>query len=224
MDWSKISLISSDSITHEIEGHGLCDFYPISVWRLGKIKKVASELAKSIATLTTDMEGEAGSHTVSNANGTNEFVRMPKSEQLSALHAREKHKAIDSLTTVFLEEKNMEEIACLVMESMRGEFEGFKDADARDFVKKVPMPTFVAMIIGMMKANRGIFGPFAKKTIQRVEDRLQNLVNNPMDDEDEAELASDSELPTESPNSDASPQASEQASVSELPTATSGPS
>lgn len=178
------AFLSPKCVEHEVNEETL-KFYPASLQTAFLVKDILRPLVSGIAQLLTDTTGDRG-HTSTRQGDFEQIVVNPSNVELSQWRAREKEKAILDFLDAFTEKKTTAVLCRIIMDSLRDDYpRRFEQKDVDNFRDSLDAETFVQLMVGVVKANKGIFGPFAetlKSAVQNATGRLQNL--NFLKDED----------------------------------------
>lgn len=204
----KPSFLTPTFEAHEVGGDTY-NFWPVSLRVLFKLRCVATPLAKSLSTLFsvrerdtiteshdwTDVEtGERGSTT----------KLLPASTELSeALHKR-RTAAIEELVIALTERSNLLIVGEIIMDSMREDFPRNPSKEQiAAFVDDEGMnvPTISALLVGVAKANKKVFGPLADtvsaslaKVVKEKVEAMQRDLEEPDDQDAQSETKEESTI------------------------------
>lgn len=161
------AFLTPKGICHEVNGIELM-FYPISISTAFNLKQVARPLASSFATLMSDNSGDRGHTSMTSKGQDGEDIEQitvnPMSVELANLRASQKEKAILDFIEAFTEPRSTNVIIRVLMDSLRDEFPRKQEQqDVEDFKDKLDTSTTMQLLHGVMKANKGVFGPFTKR-------------------------------------------------------------
>lgn len=156
-------------------------FYPVSVGAMFKLRDLLSPLGKAIATLTADTSKDGGRiirdigepfmfngkpYTIEGPDKTKNLVRDAETifeaitPSLAQLRDEQKSAAIQGLINAIMEEKNAMTVSEIIMDSLR--LRGTNKPPAQEFLTEIPFPVFCDFLVGVAKANKGVFEPMGK--------------------------------------------------------------
>lgn len=165
---SKFTFLTPNCVSHTI-GEKEYKFYPISVGLAFKLRSVAKPLTKALTTLLGDTKEDTGSiqRVVANAQGTSdqEIVIEPISADLARLRHEQRQKAVEELVEALTAEANLEIVGDILVDSLREDFPpGDKsNPTGKQFMAEITLPNVPDLLIGVAKANKGVFGPLVSK-------------------------------------------------------------
>lgn len=166
-NWKSAAFLTSNHIEHEVKGVKE-KFYPVSVKMAFKIKTLAEPLANAVmAFFRSDSSQDTGTReTISPVEGTalvaHQKVTEPISLQLAQFRAAQFASAVKDLFQAGCSEDTQKVLGELVMDSMK-EYFGDQKPTAEEFLAETPLDVLPDLIVGMVKANKGVFGPLALK-------------------------------------------------------------
>jgi hypothetical protein len=160
--WPKgLTFLEPKSTPHEVGGKKL-NFYPMSIGLAFKLKSIGKPLGAALSVLFTNDKNDAGTkiRLVANEHGTqdSEQIGEPISPELAALRLKQKSDAISNLIDAITADSTQELLGTVIMDSLRDQFKDSRPS-TEEFVTNVHMPQLVEMLIGVAKANKGVFGP-----------------------------------------------------------------
>lgn len=181
MSWKEhINFGEPTYIEHKV-GDNTLKFYPISVKTLFKLKAFLGPFGKAIATFTASNQndqarigremnapyvGDDGKpYKIAQSDKSFALVRDTETTieaidpKLAEVREAQRLRAIENITTMLSEEKNLETIAEIVIDSLR-----FPDRPppAQEFIREVPVPLMFEFVMGVIHANKGVFAPVGK--------------------------------------------------------------
>jgi len=143
----------------EVNGETL-KFYPASLQTAFQVKDILRPLVSGIAQILTDASGDRG-HTSTKQGEFEQIEVNPISVEVAQFRAREKEKAILDFLDAFTDKKSTMVLGRIIMDSLRDDYpRRFEVRDVEVFIDKLDIETFSQFLVGVVKANRGIFGPF----------------------------------------------------------------
>jgi len=185
----KLSFLSPTCITHEINGSNV-NFYPISLGLAFRLRTVAKPLVLAIQTLFATDKNDTGSTQKTTKRGEDSYdsetILAPITPELAALRSKQTADAVASLVDSILGDENLKIVGEILMDSMRDHFPpGNRDnPPPSEFIKEIEPSTAVQMLMGVLKANKGVFGPleramsgWTEKIKQKVESRLGGVAS-----------------------------------------------
>ena len=174
----RLSCFSPNFIEHEV-GTQTLKFYPVSVGMAFKLRTIGKPIARSLSILFSNTDRDVGTKDseVTNEDGSKDrqIEILPISDGLAKIRHEQRIDAIDGIVTALTEEKNAEVVAQIIMDSLCEVFpkdDKKKWPPALEFINSMPVPVLGAMIMGIIQANKDVFGPLADK----VTEAAQNAV------------------------------------------------
>lgn len=162
---------------HEINGTP-ARFYPVSVGLAFKLRRTAEPIAKALTVLFQDKNQDFGTKTTTDKE-TQQIVIEPLSPTMAEFRAKQSQQAWSDLLGAFTDEENMSVISEIIQDSLR---EDFPDPiPAKEFFARVPMTVMPEMLMGILKANKGVFGPLGK-TLENTLSRAKESVAAKIDE------------------------------------------
>jgi len=175
LDLSSVDFISdaaNTSVESQVKGKPK-SFYPLSTRRVLAFRSLAGKIASSVRDILYDYTQESGAQSERNQQkqvGSDMMTStvLPSTPALSETHRKFRMKSIEQLFESF-DDATVEALALGIMDSMRDDFprdkeKPFTTKDAKELVDTLPVSMFVECAIGVFRANMDSFGPFAKKT------------------------------------------------------------
>lgn len=184
MTWKdRCSFLSGATPTpHVVNGQTL-NFYPVSVGALFSLKEAAKKVGAALAVLFASDKNDAGTTErlfaadLKDQDGRplldekgkpfldREVVIQAVSPELVALRLDKSSNAVSTIVAAFTEDSELTNLGRLVMDSL---VETFPRGDASnppplEFVKTLSAESLVACLIGVAKANKGMFGPLGDR-------------------------------------------------------------
>lgn len=169
----KIGCFTPNFITEKVMDKDV-HFYPVSVGLMFKLREVGRPLARSLAVLFAKNEADMGSKNVilDNVSGgkDQEISVEPISEGLAKIRHEQRVDAIEGIVTSLTDPKNVTIVGEIIMDSMRDVFpRGDNDnPPAQEFMQQLPVPALTGCLIGVGKANKGVFGPLADQVADAI--------------------------------------------------------
>lgn len=178
--------IAKDCIEHPVCGSPQ-NFYPVSVGTMFRLRGVAQALGAAFAVLFADQSRDTGSRREEvldegSVVATNLNVEAI-SPSLAEYRTNSRRGAIQSVIEAIMSESGMSVVAELVMDSMRDKFppNASKSKEAiKEFTDSVTPAATYDMLVGLAKANKGMFGPLGEKMaslLGRVEEALAKVTD-----------------------------------------------
>jgi hypothetical protein len=164
----KLSCFSPNFVVHEVAGDPL-HFYPVSVGMAFKLRVVGKPLAKSLAVLFGNKEQDHGTRdvTVHNEYGSEDrqIIIEPITEGLAKIRHSQRTESIEKLVESLTDDGNAAIVGEIIMDSLR---DVFPKGDphrppASEFINQMPLPVLGAMIMGLVQANKEVFGPLTEQ-------------------------------------------------------------
>lgn len=200
------SFIVPDFITHKVGGEDH-HFYPISIGLVFKIKTLAEPLAEALSVIFSDTDTDSGSKSRRIKDGTADITEMeghPISVELAKLRVEQRSGAYRKLIESVADNRDL--FAEIIMDSMRDVWPRTEKIPAVEFHNNVPAPAVAQMVMGVIKANKGILGPLAP-TLERLMDEAkvrleQRTQKTPGESSNQPSSRSSNEVTIESGSSD----------------------
>jgi len=164
-DWQeKLSCFSPNFVEHEV-GNQTLHFYPISVGMAFKLRVIGRPLAKSLSVLFGNKDQDHGTKdvTVHNEYGSEDrqIIIEPITEGLAKIRHAQRTESVEKLVEALTDDKNAAVVGEILMDSLREVFT--KNQPDRpppsEFMRMMPLPVLGNMIMGLVKANKEVFGP-----------------------------------------------------------------
>jgi hypothetical protein len=164
----KLSFLDKpEGVKHTVAGKELM-FYKVSLLKMIDLRDVYKKIGKLLSTLFTSVSNDTGS-IFRKFNDGGETVVQPINVDLARFRLESQGTAIVDLIDVLSDRKNMESLGALIMDSLRDEFprgDG-NNPPPTEFMAVLDAPEIVDMVIGVAKANKGLFGPLGVQ-VERV--------------------------------------------------------
>lgn len=163
----KLSCFSPNFIVHEVGDQEL-HFYPISVGLAFKLRVIGKPLAKSLSVLFGNKDQDHGTKdiTVHNEYGSEDrqIIIEPITEGLAKMRHDQRTESIERLVESLTDDKNAAVVGEIIMDSLREVFvKGEPKPAPSEFITGLPLPAMGAMIMGLVKANKEVFGPLTEQ-------------------------------------------------------------
>lgn len=164
----KLSCFSPNYVLHEVAGEEL-HFYPVSVGMAFKLRVIGRPLAKSLSVLFGNKDQDHGTRdvTVRNEYGTDDrqIIIDPISEGLARIRHEQRTESIEKLVESLTDDGNAAVVGEIIMDSLR---DVFPKGDAHrppptEFINQMPLPVLGGMIMGLVQANKEVFGPLTEQ-------------------------------------------------------------
>lgn len=172
-----MSYLSPKFVTHEAAGEDR-RFYPVSVTKAFKLKRVAGPVAQALSTMLSDRSADVGQkHTeIKNTleGEIKEVVVEPMTPEMASMRAAQQERSIQGLVDAFTDEQTGVLLAELIQDSLREEFpRGDKsNIPASEFLGQLDVDSFLEMVFGLVKANAKVLDPFKGAFSQRLQSAL----------------------------------------------------
>ena len=216
-EWkSKLNFGEPTHVEHKV-GEATVKFYPVSVGMMFKLRRAAKPIAKAISVLTSGggkdtgnifrevgepvmldgkplklKDGQGGDRIVRD----NETIAEAITPELAETRTRQRSEAIEDLIGALTDDENVKIIAEIIMDSMR--MEGNDRPPASEFINQIELPILGELLMGVGKANKGVFGPLADK-LSPAFTQAQGAIKARLSSEGSESSESDpSQTPTES--------------------------
>jgi hypothetical protein len=188
----KLNFGEPTSIEHEIAPGKSVKFFPVSVKTLFKMQAFIKPLSKALVALTSDNSRDAGrmmrdiGQPFLLPNGRPFEQTMPDGSksvlrdtetiieaitpELAALRDGQKSKAVEELVEALMLDSNLKSLAEIVTDSMR--FDKGTAPPPDEILDQLPFPVFCECVVGVIKANKGVFEPLGKlmaPTLERIQ-------------------------------------------------------
>lgn len=147
---------------HTVSGKTLV-FLPISAMTLLKLKGLVEPVSKCLSVLFEDKNRDAGVVQRSDSEGFSEVISEGVSESVLRMRSEQKSKAVEDLMKALSDDSNLDALGEVILDSLRKHDWGGHRPPAMEFMKYLGLPDLVQMLIGVAKANKGVFGPLESK-------------------------------------------------------------
>jgi hypothetical protein len=184
------SLFRPKYVEHEVAGEAL-RFYPLSLSMLWKMKTAVEPMVQAFRALSSgknDVE-KTIDQGVDDQTGERRFLSHfgAVKPDLAAMREEKIEASLRKAVDAFFEPKMRDFVGELIADSLREEFTRKEARDqqvVRTFVDgndETPGLDFVTlgqMVVGLAKANEGVFGPFAKQVREAMSGRIREILND----------------------------------------------
>ena len=178
----KLSCFSPNYIEHTVVGQKL-HFYPVSVGMAFKLRTIGRPLAKSLTVLFSSNDNDHGTKDIQVQNDQGgqdrQIIIEPITDGLARIRHDQKIEAVDSLIEALTSDENAKVMADIFMDSLREEFPPEKPNErppGLEFMAKMPIAVLGGMSIGVMQANKDVFGPLTEKVAQAASAAVEKVV------------------------------------------------
>ena len=166
-DWKNASFLAPKCIDHEVNGVNH-RFYAITVGAAIRVRMLGADLAEALTVL---FEGHNNDVTqvireVPDELGLNrETVIEEIKPELAQFRSTQRSGAVSKAIQTVLDPVNAGIVGEILIDSLRETFpfEDKTNPPGIEFMALIPLPALKDMIVGLAKANAGVFGPFEKK-------------------------------------------------------------
>lgn len=173
MDWkSSLGCFSQEHTLHKV-GDKELRFRPVSVGAAFKLREFQGVISSGLAILFTDTStdvskktADRGVHSSDVPGGLdyeNETEVGAISPELAAQRFTQKQGAINEFLRTITKDEAKNSLGELILDSLRAHWGEVAKPSCDEFMREIELPMLVAMLIGVAKANKGVFGPFADK-------------------------------------------------------------
>lgn len=181
VDWkAKIGCFTPNAITEKVMDKDV-QFYPVSVGIMFELRTIARPLAKALGVLFSKNENDYASKNIimpKSAGGNDQEIAVEAiSEGMAKLRHTQREDAIEGIVISLTEPQHIEVVGKIIMDSMR---EVFPPGDpnqipAKQFMNDLPLPALTGCLIGVGKANKGVFGPLADQVADLLKDSVDRI-------------------------------------------------
>lgn len=159
-------------------------FYAVTVSTAFKLREIAGDLGKGLASFFGSMESKANTKQEIIEDGEGSSQRKIESTpniELEQYRIEEQKKAIQNLLTLFMSDEARTVLGLIIISSLRDEFPpGASDnPEPMEYVDALPATLLPQMLMGVMLANKEVFGPLAKRG-EEAFDQLKELLDQKM--------------------------------------------
>mgnify|MGYP000935049053 CR=1 FL=1 len=183
MKSGKASFLTPTHIEHEVGGK-ILRFRAVSIKTAFSVRQIAVPLAKALTTLFASNSNDFGSIERVIPDGE-KFMREVQvqavSPEMAKLRDTMSGSAVESLVTSLTSDGSLNAIAEVILDSLQDE-ESFGPSTVEEFLSEVPLPLLPSMLVGVAKANKGVFGPLAdqvEEVLGKVREKIVAKVSPP---------------------------------------------
>ena len=200
----KIGAFSPNFVTSPVDGKPQ-RFFAVRVGLMFELRTVGRPLAKSLAVLFNKNENDTNTEETilrRDAGTFDQNIKMEAvSEGLAKMRLAERVNAIDGLVESLTSAEHLELVGKIIMDSMHDVFpSGCADnPPPKEFIDSLPLPSLTECLVGVVKANKGVFGPLANQVTETFERSVARMVERSKKQADETLEAKASEAPSENP-------------------------
>lgn len=175
-------------VDHEVNEE-LLEFFPVSLGVVFQLKDVLRPLAFGLASIMSDTGSDRGYTTTKDSDGFEQSVVNPITVDLARYRAEEKQRAILDFMEAFSDKKSRYALGRLIMDSLRNEFpRKFEHRDVEEFMDAVDADTMSQLLVGVARANKGVFGPFGDMLTKLVSKNVKQALESEIEPEIEVEV------------------------------------
>lgn len=169
-----LTCFSPNFVTHTV-GEQELHFYSVSVGLAFKMKVIGRPMARSLSVLFSKNDSDLGTKDISmpNEHGTEdrEITISPLSEGMAKIRSDQKADAIEGLVEALTNDANAAVVGEVIMDSLAEIF--LKDKRNEwppplEFFHTMPLPIVGEMIMGVVQANKKVFGPLTDQVADAV--------------------------------------------------------
>lgn len=192
--WKDVRSYGSETfVTHKV-GEQDVKFWPVSVSLLLKLRPLLEPLSQSISVLTAnnntdtsqtyreigdaalDHEGKTLFDSAGRPIRNTESISEAIDPKLAQMREQQRTKAVKELIEAATDDNNLAQVGAILIDSVRrGDF--FDEVPtAKEFVSELSPEVLMQFVIGVGKANKGVFGPLAGR-FEGMQDALKRRVN-----------------------------------------------
>lgn len=161
------------------------NFYPVSVDLAFTLRRIAKQAAKALGHVFSNKRNDTRTtdQTLTQKDGTVNRTTVCESLSVEMAEYRDNQQAMSWADTVdtIADPESMKIIAVLIIDSLRDVFPEGKRPNAEVFLKKTPLTAITAMVVGVCKANKDVFGPLAERVGLHLSN-LENVIDSKMDE------------------------------------------
>lgn len=189
-DWKKSMpfLESSQGVKHDVMGTSIT-FYPISAGKIFKLKSLASPIGKLIESLQKNnfsTSSKVSRMAATETDGPIETIENnaidPKLESQQSLR---RQYAIEEVIKALTDDANITAFGELLIDSMKEVFPRGDSSNPKgdEFINSLPLPALGEMVIGVIDANKEVFGPLGGKIKNAIKVKMTQTLDEPPNDE-----------------------------------------
>lgn len=137
-------------------------FYPISTRLASQMRALAVPIAQGLAVLFASDEKDQAQR-IKQTGAEYEQTILALDPALAKERSEQRKSAIAALCEGVLSQQSLNCFAEIIMDSLREEYpKGARTPDdVKKFLADVPLPMMTPLLVGVAKANKDLFGPFA---------------------------------------------------------------
>jgi hypothetical protein len=166
----KMSLTQARGMPHPVQGKAF-NFYPVSLEKLLKFKDMAKAIGQALAVLMSSSERDSGSISRQFASDSQpglmdtEIVADAVKPEVVKMRMEAKQNAVGKLMDAIGDNANLAAIGELIMDSLRENFPRNHPDNPPpiEFMNQMDAPLIVEFLVGVAKANKGMFGPLGDR-------------------------------------------------------------
>ena len=166
MAWKELLTFEDEPVLHTVCGKPL-NFFPVTLRTLFALKDVAKPLSKAVAVLFSDHKNDYGTteREFGGDPGGREIIINPIAVEVIKLRETQQAQAIENLIEALTADKTQNTIGTLIMDSLREVFPPGDKANppVSEFMGTLGAAQIYPMLVGVSKANKGLFGPLADR-------------------------------------------------------------
>lgn len=180
---NKVTFLKPNFVTHEVnEGDTKKNyrFFPMSVGLFCKLDNTLTPLIQAVVTLFDDTarDNKFTRREVANEHGSLDTEHITEATPVETLRFRHEQKqaAVVKIVSSFTGKTERLVMAELIMDSLA---ENFPRGEATNptpeaFLGDLPLPVLTDLLVGVAKANKGVFGPLAGTLQGKIEAAFRN--------------------------------------------------
>ena len=161
-DKSVLQVIGQDADGRDIEKR----FYEMRAGLVPRVKTIALPLVKSLTVLFSKKDGDRATqhreHKTENSHEVNYTILATTPEMARERHSQQTA-AVEGLFAGLTSTETLDAVAEIIVDSLRDDFPNkeARAAGAKKLREDLSLPQMVPFLIGVGKANKDLFGPFA---------------------------------------------------------------
>lgn len=182
-----LSFLDQEKVTHEVCGKQLV-FYPVSLGKIIALRDVAKKMGTAVSVLFDSKGNDTSSREMEGPSddGKGKYRQMHVeaiSPELLRARLDARNRAIETLIDAVTSRENTDAIGALIMDSLRDVFpiNSPNNPPPVEFIASTPAAAIIQMLVGVAKANKGMFGPLGSK-IGQLKNALESAVNQRLTD------------------------------------------
>lgn len=161
------------------------NFYPVSISLMFTLRDAAKPIASALAALFQKTERDAG-YVMQNKpdGGGTETTSLPVSPELAKLRYDQTHRAATEMIDAIFKPETQKIVGTIIVDSLRDVFDRpYTSEDVTDFLAEPgTLPALPDLLIGLAKANKGVFGPLVGLLDGKVDNpKLQAAIKGVVD-------------------------------------------